>query len=155
MAFQIQALPMERFDALVGKSESELNANGVFRREVDCKPGYPCRVSLIDASVGETVLLMNYTHLNGPSPYRASHAIFVREQAETANFGPNEVPPALRIRLLSLRGFDANGLMRNADVVHGRELEARLETLLAEPDIAFVDIHNAKPGYFAARAVAC
>ncbi|MEO1035518.1 MAG: DUF1203 domain-containing protein [Pseudomonadota bacterium] len=152
MSFQIEALPAESFAALFALSDDALQERHIARRTVDCAPGYPCRVSLVDASVGETVLLLNHTHLDVASPYRASHAIFVREQAETATPLPGEIPPALRLRLLSLRAFDENGYLLAADVVHGREVDTPLAAMIDDPRVAFVDIHNAKPGCFAARA---
>ena len=82
-------------------------------------PVYKCRVSLKDAEIGETVLLMNFEHLTLPSPYRSSHAIFVRESATQSVPDKKEVPRFLRHRLLSVRAFDISGMMIDADVVDG------------------------------------
>jgi hypothetical protein len=84
MSFQIHALPVETFKPLFGMSEQELARINAARIVVDEKPGYPCRVSLADAEVGETVILLNHEHQPAESPYRASHAIFVREHAGQA-----------------------------------------------------------------------
>jgi len=54
----------------------------------------------------------------------------------------------LRTRLLSLRAFDAHGMLVDADVVDGRALEPALDRLLA--DAAYVHVHFAKPGCYAA-----
>ena len=54
-------------------------------------PGTPCRVTLADAEVGETVILINHTHLKADTPYRASHAIFVREGQPQAHLARGEV----------------------------------------------------------------
>ncbi len=63
-----------------------------------------------------------------------------------------EVPDVLRIRLLSLRGFDASGMLLEADVVEGRAVEAVIERFFANPAISYIHIHNAKQGCYAGRA---
>lgn len=94
MSFVIKALPSGSFERLYGAGEETLRAAGARRIRVDADPGFPCRVSLRDAAAGETVLLLNYTHHDHATPYRSSHAIFVREGAETASLNAGETPPA-------------------------------------------------------------
>jgi hypothetical protein len=101
----------------------------------------------------ETVLLMNYKHLPALSPYRSSHAIFVMEGAKGAIFGKNHIPEMLRNRLLSVRAFDANEMMVDADVVDGLDLEPIIERMFSIELVDFLHIHNAKRGCFMARAV--
>ncbi len=151
MGFRISALDVDKFTHLFGLDDEALQQHGVQRRVVDSKPGYPCRISLQDAEVGETVLLMNYEHQPAPTPYRSSHAIFVREWAEQAVLERNEVPIMLRSRLLSVRAFDALGMMVAADVVEGEQLESVIERMLAIDATDYLHIHNAKLGCYAAR----
>lgn len=151
MPFQISALPAEPFAALFAMSEAELAGHGAVRRIADAKPGFPCRVSLEDANPGETLILVNYEHQPAASPYRASHAIYVREKAVEARPAPGEVPALFRTRLLSVRAYDEAGMMTAADVVPGEDLERALESLLADPAVAYLHLHNAKPGCYAAR----
>ena len=151
MTFQIAPLPLAPFAPLFALSDEELAARNIVRRVVDRYPGFPCRVSLEDAPIGETVLLMNYEHQPAESPYRSSHAIFVRERAQQATPGVNEVPEALSRRLLSVRGFDARGFMARADVVEGAALADAIEDFFASGEIAYLHVHNAKPGCYAAR----
>lgn len=152
MTFQIQALPRAPFAALFPLDDAALAARHIRRVTADAAPGYPCRIGLRDAEIGETLLLLNYRHLDVASPYTATHAIYVSETAEQAQPAPGEVPDVLARRLLSVRGFDAGGYMVEADITPGTELAEALDALLAHPKIAFVDIHNAKRGCFAARA---
>jgi hypothetical protein len=151
MAFQISGLSRAEFEPLFALSDAELAERHIVRRIVDEFPGFPCRVSLADAMPGERVLLLNYEHLAVASPYRSAHAIYVREEAEDAHFFRNEVPDVLRRRLLSLRAFDAVGMLRAADVVDGKQVEPLIERMLADPKVAYIHAHNAKPGCFAAR----
>lgn len=151
MNFQISALDPGAFNHLFGKDEDALAALGVERMKVDSKPGYPCRISLTEAEVGDTVLLLNYEHQPADTPYRSTYAIFVREWAEKAAPEMNEVPESLRIRLLSVRAFDEQGALIDADVVHGSELEGTIERMLENETISYLHVHNAKPGCYAAR----
>lgn len=153
MSFQIEALPRNRFAHLFGLTDEALKAHGAMRRVADRSPGFPCRVSLEDAAAGEPVLLVNFAHLPTTTPYRSSYAIYVREDAVEARPAINEVPAVLARRLLSVRAFDAAGMLQAANVVEGSKLASALEELVAPDDIAFVHIHNAKPGCYAARAV--
>jgi hypothetical protein len=151
MTFHITGLPLSDFAPLFALPSEELARQGALRRIADRKPGFPCRVSLRDAEPGESVILLNYEHLPVASPYRSSHAIYVREQAEQACLEPGEVPELLRSRLLSLRAFDRHGMMVAADVVQGSAVDTVIEQLLAVAEVEYLHIHNAKAGCYAAR----
>ena len=150
MGFQISALNVDKFSHLFGQDREALAKLGVQRIVVDNKPGFPCRVSLRDAEVGEKVLLMNYEHQPLPTPFRSSHAIFVREWATQAAPKRNEVPKMFRHRLLSVRAFDASGMMIDADVIDGEHLEPLIEQLLANKSADNLHLHNARLGCYAA-----
>lgn len=151
MPFRVSPLDIEPFEPLFGLSDTELAAAGAVRMEAGAKPGFPCRLTLEDAEVGESVLLVNYKHLPVSSPYRSSHAVFVREHARPARPFDNTLPESLAIRLLSIRAFDESGMMINADVVHGSEAVATIEGMLENAQVSYLHLHNAKPGCFAAR----
>jgi len=153
MDFRIVALPLAPFEPLFALSEPELASRGMKRVVADRQPGFPCRVSLRDAAPGESLLLLNYEHQALPGPYRASHAIYVRENAAECVPGVNEIPAVLATRLLSVRAFDAAGMMVNADVVAGAEVAPLVGRYLDDARVSFVHLHNAKPGCYAARAV--
>lgn len=151
MNFQIVGLDERQFEHLFGASQEVLDKHGIERMTVETRPGYPCRISLEDAAIGETVLLLNYEHLPVASPYRSAHAIFVREGATRAIIPPNEIPEMIRIRLLSVRAFDADGMMVDADIVEGTEVQPMIERMLSLADVDFLHIHNAARGCFIAR----
>jgi hypothetical protein len=150
MSFQITALPRDLFAPLLALPDDALPARA---RRVVAQPGetLPCRVSLADADPGDTLLLLHHEHQPADTPFRAGHAIYVREQAEQAHPAAGEIPAVLRSRLLSLRAFDANGMMRDADIAPGAELEPAIARLLADPAVAYLHLHFAKPGCYAAR----
>lgn len=151
MDFQISGLPLAPFASLFSLSDAELAKQNIVRQVVQTSPGTPCRVSLQDAEPGEQVLLLNYEHLPASSPYRATHAIFVRESAVEAKPEINEIPEVLARRLLSLRAYDSKGMMLAADVVPGREMRAVIDVMFADANVEYIHAHNAKPGCFAAR----
>jgi hypothetical protein len=151
MSFRITALDPQQFASLFDMSDDALRANQGARLIATEKPGFPCRVSLVDAEVGEELLLVNYEHQANASPYRAAHAIFVRRGAAQAHPGINQVPALLASRTLSLRAFDDHAMIVDADLVDGKELAGALDRLLADPAAAYVHIHYAKYGCYAAR----
>jgi len=152
-AFQIRALPSERFAPLADMTDAELAAIGARRVVVDGQPGYPCRVSLVDAEPGEMVLLVPFVHHDVDSPYRAGGPIFVRPGAAMAAPAAGEVPSLLRHRLLSVRAYDAGAMMRDAAVVQGRDLEVAIERLFARDEVRYLHVHNAGPGCYNCRVV--
>ena len=151
ISFQFTALPIETFRPWLTLSDDELRARGARRVVADSKPGFPCRVSLVDAEPGETLILLPFVHHEVDSPYRASGPIFVREGAETAAPAANEVPPLLRSRLLSLRAYTSAATLVRSDVVEGPEVEEAIRRFFADPDVAYLHVHNAKAGCFSCR----
>lgn len=151
MNFRISGLPLAPFAPLFGLSDAELATHGAMRQTADTSPCFPCRVSLRDAEPGETLLLLNYEHLAVATPYRSRHAIYVRENASEAHLAIDEVPQVLRCRLLSLRAFDGAGMLKDSDVVDGREIESVIGRMLEQREVEYLHAHNAKPGCFAAR----
>jgi hypothetical protein len=151
MHFRISGLEPTQFTHLFHLSEEELASHNILRYVVTDKPGFPCRVSLQDAELGAKVLLLNYTHMDTTTPYRASHAIFVRENATPAKLDIDEIPDSVRNRPMSVRAFDAQGMMLDADVVDGKLLEPVLQRLFGNTDVEFVHLHNAMRGCYAAR----
>jgi len=149
--FRISALPLDAFTPLFALSDAELAARGMRRMIADSKPGYPCRVSLVDADVGERVLLLPYPHHSGPGPYRASGPIFAREAARQAQLGVNEIPESVRSRLLSVRGYDREGILVGADVTEGAALEATVSRLLSDARVDYLHLHNARAGCYSCR----
>jgi hypothetical protein len=151
MAFRISGLSAEPFRHLYGLSDAELAKHGVKRYAVDEAPGFPDRIEMRDAALGETVLLLNHVCQPADTPYRASHAIFVREGAETTYGQVDEIPEVMRHRLMSLRAYDKNGMMLDADVVEGKAIESVIARFFANPDVDYIHAHNAKRGCYSGR----
>jgi hypothetical protein len=151
MPFRYVGLPPQSFAPLFALGDDELLARGMRRMIVDEKPGFPCRVTLEDAEPGESVLLLPFEHQPAHSPYRASGPIFVREEAKAASNYVGAPPASLRGRMLSVRAYAQDGMMVDADVTPGEALEVILGRIFADPAVAYVHVHNAKRGCYAAR----
>ncbi|HSC27585.1 MAG TPA: DUF1203 domain-containing protein [Vicinamibacterales bacterium] len=151
MAFQVSALPEHEFAELFAFDERELGQRGARRYVADRKPGFPCRVSLEDASPGETVILTPFAHLSPDSPYRSTGPVFVRQGARRAAPAVDEVPELLRLRLLSVRAYDGESLMQDAEVVEGRDLEGVIRRFFADRRVSYLHVHFARPGCYACR----
>ncbi len=151
MTYRITGLDPAPYRPLFGLSDEELSKRGIVRMIVDQKPSYPCRVSLTDRDIGESMLLVNHVSHDVANPYRASHAIFVTEGAEAAGEFIDEVPPVFESRVLSLRAFDKDGMMVDAILTQPGEADAGIRRLFANADIQTIHAHNATRGCFSAK----
>lgn len=151
MDFEIEGLAVDDFAHLFGLSDEELEGQGVKRYICDEAPGFPDRIEMRDAEIGESLLLLNHTSMAKNSPYRATHAIFVLENAKQTYHAINEIPPVMYNRLLSLRGFDQDGMIIDAAVAKGDDIKSEVLKLLSNDAIVHVDAHNAIPGCFSGR----
>ena len=148
MSFRITGLPAENFQHLFALDDAELAALGAVRRDA---PGpVPCRISLTDATPGEEVILTNYEHHAVDSPYRMRFAIYVRKGERTYD-EVDRIPEQLRKRTLAARSFDEDGMMIERELVEGTELEGAIGRLFADPRTAYLHLHYAAPGCYAAR----
>ncbi|MGE7136608.1 DUF1203 domain-containing protein [Luteibacter sp. NPDC031894] len=151
MSFRITGLDPKPFLSLYGLDDAALKARGVVRMQASDDTGYPERVELRNASCGESLLLLNYLHQPADTPYRSSHAIFVREGATVPYDACDEVPEPLRARTISLRGFDRKHYIADALVVNGEQLADAIERLFATESVSYLHAHYAGYGCYAAR----
>ena len=150
MTYRITGLDPAPYRHLFGLSDEELAEEGVVRMTVT-SPTFPCRVSLTDREIGEQVLLLNHVSHDVANPYRASHAIFVTEGAAEAAEYFDQIPPVFEKRILSLRGFDADGMMADAILTQPGDADEGIRRLFANPEIETIHAHNATRGCFSAR----
>src|SRR5713101_9571791 len=149
--FRIVGLPLAQFEPLFLLDDNELAQKGARRLIVDAKPGFPCRVSLRDAEIDERVILVPFVHHDVESPYRASGAIFVRETAKQTELALGEIPEVVAGRLISLRAYNDKGMMVNAAVTPGNELESQIEKFFVDAKISYLHLHNAGAGCYSCR----
>ena len=151
MAYRIEGLAPEAFESLFGMMDGELAARGAMRVTADSDFGFPCRVSLQDAAPGDELILLNHVSHDVDGPFRTAYAIFVRKDAEgPANYA-DEAPPYLDRRTLSLRGFGADGLLKDGLLAMPGEADAKIRALFERPEVATIHAHAATYGCFLAR----
>ena len=151
MSYRIRGLCPDPFRHLYGLSDEELKSHCARRCVADQDGAFPDRIEMRDAKAGDTLLLVNFVHQPADTPYRASHAIFVREGADAPFDRIGQIPLSMRTRVLSLRAFDADHMMVDADVVDGREAESLIARLFADPATAYLHAHYVRRGCYAAR----
>lgn len=151
MTYRISGLAAEAFAELFKADDVALQTANARRVIAADDHGYPCRVSLQDAQAGETLLLLPYLHHAVAGPYRASGPIYVRENAEKTAVFRDVIPPFLHRRLLSVRGYRADDWMHAADVVEGKTLDLVIDAMFSQEAIAYLHIHNARPGCYSCR----
>ncbi len=155
MGFRIAGLDPAPFAHWRTLSDAALAKQGAVRVRIDRAHVAPCRISLDDAAPGEEVILLNFEHQSANTPYRQQGPIYVREGYLREGQGRCEMtdslPPALARRTLSLRGFDAQGMMIEADLVEGAEAAALIAAIFANAEVVYIHAHYARRGCFAAR----
>ncbi len=151
MTYRITGLNRAPFADLIGASDAVLASHNAIRVTAATKPGYPCRISLDDAEVGETLILVNHVSHNVATPYRSAYAIYVREGVTEAASFTNTLPPVFANRPIAFRAFDADGMLRNAALALPGQAEEKIQMLLDNAEIAYLHAHNAAHGCFSAK----
>ena len=151
-SFILCGLNPDQFAPLFDQDDATLAGRQMQRKVADGASSYPCRVSLVDAVVGEEVLLVSYQHQPADSPYRASGPIFVRRHALPAALAGNEVPASMLGRLISLRAYDAAHRIITAEVCPGTAVASWLQQTFDNVAVAYVHLHYARYGCFCCRA---
>ena len=151
MAYSITGLDPLDFAALVSANDDALRAAGAVRVIATASPGYPCRITLEDAAIGEPLILLHHLSHDVATPYRAAYAIYVREQATVAAHYNDAVPPVLQGRPISLRGFGADGLLKHASLALVGDVDGAIRALFAKSEVAYIHAHNAAHGCFVAQ----
>jgi len=151
MTYAIIGLAPEPFAHLFALDDAALAERGAVRVTATASRGFPCRVSLEDAQEGDELILLHHVSHDVATPYRSAYAIYVRSGARQAGPFVEQTPPVFDGRPLSLRGFGADGMLKDARLAAPGEADAKIRELFADARIAYIDAHNAAHGCFAAR----
>lgn len=149
--FALVGIEHSPFETLFDLSDEQLREHAAERCVATEVPGYPCRISLEDARVGEELLLLPYVHQPAESPYRSSGPIYVRRGARQRRLPVGEVPRYVSSRLMSVRAYDAAHMIVAASVCEGNAVAADIEACFARDDVAYIHLHNARRGCFSCR----
>ena len=151
MTYRMEGLAPEAFESLFGMMEGGLEARLARRVTADAPDSFPCRVTLEDAVPGEELMLVNYVSHDVEGPFRTAYGIYVRKDAARPGSFTDEAPPYLDTRMLGLRGFDEEGMLKGAIIAQPGEADARIRELFERPEITTIHAHSAAYGCFLAR----
>jgi hypothetical protein len=149
--FRLVGLAPEPFAPFFALTDEQLAERGIQRVVADRKPGFPCRISLVDAEIGEPLLLLPYCHQPAKSPYQASGPIFIRSGARQRVADASEVPPYVTDRLMSVRAYDERDFIVDAEVCAGVDVAATIRRMFEDAQVRYIHLHNAKRGCFSCR----
>ena len=152
-SFQVVGINHEPFQSLFDLTDERLQEYAAKRCFATESPGYPCRISLEDARVGDELLLLPYWHQPATSPYRASGPIFVRRGVEQRKSPVGELPSCVTHRLMSVRAYDASHMMVAASVCEGSAAGEEIQSYFSREAVAYIHLHNAKQGCFSALVI--
>lgn len=150
MTYRIQGLDPAPFRPLFQMNDDALHEQRA-RRVTAAGPGFPCRVSLEEARDGEQLILVNHVSHDVDTPFRATHAIYVREDAVATPLYEDALPPVLDTRRISLRAFDREGMLVDGAVVEPGEGDAAVRAFFDRSDVAEIHAHTSAYGCFLAR----
>lgn len=151
MTYTIQGLDPARFAPLFAMKDGELADHRAVRVRAAASAGFPCRVSLRDADEGDELVLVHHVNHDVETPYRNAFAIYVRKDAGEAARFIDECPPVFAGRPIALRGYDGSGMLVGARLAIPGGADALIRELLDDPQVAYIDAHNAAHGCFSAR----
>ena len=139
--FTISPLPAGQVDTA---------ALGAHRRLAEGRE--PCRRCLRDTEPGEPLVLASYDPFTRRSPYAGEGPVFVHaDGCEPFRPVPGAVSQQVGGRVLSLRAYDGEAMMTEAEVIEGERFAERASALLGGEGVAFLHAHFAGPGCFAFR----
>lgn len=151
--FQLVGIDHEPFQSLFNLSDDQLSERSAKRCIAEESPGYPCRISLEDAQIGEVLLLLPYLHQPAASPYRSSGPIYVRQGVRQSRLPVDFVPSYVSSRLMSVRAYDNAHRIVEASVCEGTAAASEIARHFKRDDVAYIHLHNAKRGCFSCQAI--
>lgn len=150
--FQLSGINHNQFLPLLDLSDAELSEQGIVRTQATSNPGFPCRVSLEDAAIGDELLLLPYWHHQVNTPYSSLGPVYIRIGVTQAILPPGIVPDYVTRRIISIRAYDQRNMMIAADVSPGSAVAQRIRRLFNDPNVSYIHLHNAKQGCFSCLA---
>ncbi len=144
-SFTVTPLPSQIAERARTTSHDEFG-NHLFAR-VQTEDGAPCRHCLRRARAGEAVVLFSYSPFAIANPYKEVGPIFVHAGDCERYADEAALPEQMRDNIV-LRGYDAGQEIARAEVITDGDAEAKLASLLEDPQIAFVHARSLTSGCY-------
>lgn len=145
MRYQFEAMPSTVAD---WHRQNQHDAQGNKILHVKDGSSYPCRHCLKEAGEVGGALLFSYRLPLPDSVYSQPTAVFLCKDDCTRHGNGQDVPEIVKNRFVAMRAFRGNGLMDYAmnTLSKGEDVGAEVERILANDEIAFINIHTALAG---------
>ena len=149
------------FHAMPTHAATAIRTSGrdAYGRPVECRtahePIYPCRHCLGTIPAGEDYLVLAYRPFETTNPYAETGPIFLCAKACKRATPSPEVPTILISPDYIVRGYDAEEriVYGTGQVTPTAEIGDYAGELLANPDIAFVDVRSARNNCWQCRVM--
>jgi uncharacterized protein DUF1203 len=145
MTFHIHAISAE---ALERVRTSGRDASGNPIEHINAEGDEPLRCCLRNARAGESLILFGYEPPIGATPYRELGAVFAHAERCEGPPPATTYPPDWRGKPQVLRAYDRRGWIHDAVVHDGKDPEAAIARLLADPEAVQLHSHNVAYGCF-------
>jgi hypothetical protein len=145
--FRIQAISDQQL-CQIENGATSLHDNPIQKITVDQSPGYPCRLSLEDAKIGEEVYLFSHQPFTNENPYRETGPVFVRTEADQATLEPGQIPDMIKRRPIIVRSYSADETLLSGDPAEGEDVGQVIQQCLNREGVAFLHIRAALTGCY-------
>jgi len=102
----------------------------------------PCRLCLQRTKPGEPVILFAHRPFDFTGPYAEVGPIFIHARACERYSDSNLFPPDFADRMLTMRGYNADGRIETAELSERGNPEATIGKLFANARVQFVHVRN-------------
>ena len=110
----------------------------------------PCRICLTRVAEGTPMILFSHSPFQKQNPYKEVGPIFVHADACEPYAMRDALPPQIRQPVV-LRAYDAEQRIHRAAVVVTADADEQLQSLLADPDVAYVQARSIANGCYLYR----
>jgi hypothetical protein len=131
---------------------TQLHGNPVETVIADANPGYPCRLSLLDAQEGEELYLFSHSPFSAANAYRETGPVFIRKNAIPADLKINELPEVALARSVVVRAYDGAGSMLAARPVESGEVATTIREFFSDKAVENVHLRAIASGCFLCSA---
>jgi hypothetical protein len=111
-------------------------------------PGSPLRCCLTRSAEGEPVVLFRYSPDAGTGPYQEEGPVFAHADACDGPERTDVLPMALRKAPRVLRAYDAQGRIHTGELAAPDDLDAAVEKLFTDPEVARIQVRSLSHGCF-------
>ena len=135
-------------------TQTDDRGNALRRMTATDDSGFPCRVCLRCAEVGEEVLLGSYDLPRPRGIYWTPSPVFIHAEACVPYVADGALPEIVRRNtIVSVRAYDAQDMVLYdlGRIGCGSDIDDALATALDDPRTVFVNIHTARPGCMLCR----